>query len=688
MKQINIKVNVEGDEKVTKVNKEVKDLDKNSKKGSIGLMDMAKSSGILSKELSMVNRVKTVYNKGMALFASTTGTATASASSLSRILGVLRLALIATGIGAIAVLVGTLATAFLSTQRGVDALNSVLTPLRFSLERIWGVLQNVSTLLRDGSWREAINTFRSIGDEVRQGVEDGQRYAQTKIAIRNATRALTLAEGQFNEVISELNVQMRDGNLSLEERQEALNQARQASESLLDMQQAVLEQEIEQLRIRQRQSDTSDEDLQKLADKQVELMQLRTRRNNQERSYSRVEQRLQRESIKLVEDEQKARQKAFEDEQQRQMRAIQDRRDTLDALLRAERAMWESQLERLTRIYEDYGYTHDEHVQRMIRTHRNIMSATRDETARLLDKELEMFKERYEQGLISQEEYERASRAIYIQRNQRNVELSREHRSFVENIEREISELRMREARETNEELERFENQRRGWQIEWYESRLLDRDNFWTRLADYGASEEELNRQLLEGEIRLREEQLENMQAVDRYSMESVQLQQEIVSKKLELMRLEAQARWDLFAETANVFGALSRLAEEQTVVGKAMGVASATIDTYVGANKALAQGGLAGFIGAGAIIATGMANVRQILATEVPSIQGQPLGTPASSPMNAPQIQFPDIGGQGINTVETIFPQNQQTVKAYVVETDITDTQNRVKEIEQGARF
>jgi len=56
-----------------------------------------------------------------------------------------RVALISTGIGAIVVALGTLIAAFLSTQRGVDALTKVLRPLQEIMNSILGVVQNLAT---------------------------------------------------------------------------------------------------------------------------------------------------------------------------------------------------------------------------------------------------------------------------------------------------------------------------------------------------------------------------------------------------------------------------------------------------------------------------------------------------------------------------------------------------------------
>lgn len=58
-------------------------------------------------------------------------------------------ALIATGIGAIAVAVGSLAAAFMSTEQGAQAVQKVLVPLRTIMQRLWGLVQELSVSLVD-----------------------------------------------------------------------------------------------------------------------------------------------------------------------------------------------------------------------------------------------------------------------------------------------------------------------------------------------------------------------------------------------------------------------------------------------------------------------------------------------------------------------------------------------------------
>ena len=132
----------------------------------------------------------------------------------------------------------------------------------------------------------------------------------------------------------------------------------------------------------------------------------------------------------------------------------------------------------------------------------------------------------------------------------------------------------------------------------------------------------------------------------------------------------------NLGAMMANIFG-------QESKVGKAFAVAQAIRDTYVAANTALASAPPPfNFIAAASTIASGIANVKQIVATE-PQVGGGVPNTPsyrgASSQVavtQAPQIS--SVGTSGINQLaQTIAGQAQQPVKAYVVSADISTAQS-----------
>ena len=126
----------------------------------------------------------------------------------------------------------------------------------------------------------------------------------------------------------------------------------------------------------------------------------------------------------------------------------------------------------------------------------------------------------------------------------------------------------------------------------------------------------------------------------------------------------------------------IANLIGEETKAGKTLAVGQAIIDTYVGANKALAQGGILGIAGAAGIIASGLANVKTILSTNVGDGGGGGGDAPAAS---GGQSQSLDVGSL-IPNMETIIPDGangMQPVQAYVVETDISDSQALQEELD-----
>lgn len=140
-------------------------------------------------------------------------------------------------------------------------------------------------------------------------------------------------------------------------------------------------------------------------------------------------------------------------------------------------------------------------------------------------------------------------------------------------------------------------------------------------------------------------------------------------------------------ATISGALGGIAKLVGESSKFGKGIAIAQAIIDTYAGANKALAQGGIFGGIAAAGIIASGIANVKAIAATEAPE---SPFPSGSSAGVSAPApnpAQFNIVGQSGTNQLaETIATQNREPVKAYVVAADITTAQSMERNIISSA--
>lgn len=153
--------------------------------------------------------------------------------------------------------------------------------------------------------------------------------------------------------------------------------------------------------------------------------------------------------------------------------------------------------------------------------------------------------------------------------------------------------------------------------------------------------------------------------------------------KELELQKQGAMAALD----------AVASIIDQNSVAGKAIAVAKAIMSTYEGATKALgAYPPPFGAIAAAATVAAGLANVKRIVSTNIPSARGTGnVGGGASAPsINSaapiapaqPEPATTNISTQSINAL------GNQAIRTYVVESDVTSNQQRIAAIQQRARF
>lgn len=144
--------------------------------------------------------------------------------------------------------------------------------------------------------------------------------------------------------------------------------------------------------------------------------------------------------------------------------------------------------------------------------------------------------------------------------------------------------------------------------------------------------------------------------------------------KALEVAKVQATKDTNnaTLSAVGNLAGALGKLAGDN----KALAIGEATISTYLGATKALAAGAGTpiGFINAAAIIATGLANVKTIISTDVGSGSN---GTIPSGNSVGGNIAASIPAATGLDdVVGSINNQAEQPLQAYVISQEVTDSQ------------
>ena len=142
---------------------------------------------------------------------------------------------------------------------------------------------------------------------------------------------------------------------------------------------------------------------------------------------------------------------------------------------------------------------------------------------------------------------------------------------------------------------------------------------------------------------------------------------------------------------TLESLSGIAQLLGESSAFGKGLSIAMAIRDTYAGASKALAQGGIFGAVAAAGIIASGLANVRAITSTPDPQPPSFATGASSSGGGNiiAPSAPpaFNVVGASATNQLAgAIGSQSQKPVQAFVVSNDVTTAQSLERNIIQGA--
>tara|TARA_R100000458_G_scaffold20486_2_gene18297 strand:+ start:3494 stop:5260 length:1767 start_codon:yes stop_codon:yes gene_type:complete len=194
-----------------------------------------------------------------------------------------KVALISTGIGAIVVAVGALVGFFLKTNKGAKMLKVGLAALGAVVERVTGYFQAAGSFivgLFSGGVTKAVSNYNeeinklsgSLSDAVKQVMELERRTQDLKTSQRDLT--VQFAEGRAQ--IKEYNMIAEDTTRGLEERLEAAEKAIAIEKELMAERQRIAQEEFDIATQRAQFGDSTEEDLDNLAQLEVNLINIRT----------------------------------------------------------------------------------------------------------------------------------------------------------------------------------------------------------------------------------------------------------------------------------------------------------------------------------------------------------------------------------------------------------------------------
>lgn len=175
-----------------------------------------------------------------------------------------------------------------------------------------------------------------------------------------------------------------------------------------------------------------------------------------------------------------------------------------------------------------------------------------------------------------------------------------------------------------------------------------------------------------------------------------LKLQKQFADAKIKLDDLTAQASKEKSEKTEKGLNQLSDVVGKNTVAGKGMSIAAATINTYQGVTDALAAKTITPFetalkfVNAGSILANGLKTVKQMASVKIPNASGGAGTGGASAPSGGSISQPPAFNVVGASETsqlaDSIGSQSQEPTRAYVVSADVTTSQEMDRNTIEGA--
>lgn len=194
-----------------------------------------------------------------------------------------RAAVIATGIGALVVGVVALVSAFTSTNKGAKMLKVGMAALGAIVERVTGYFQAAGAFivgLFTGGVQQALEDYNTemakLPGNMLDAINTAMELERRTQALRTAQRDLSVEFAEGRAQIKEYNMIAEDVTRSLEDRLVAAQKAIDIERELMAERQRIAQEEFDIAQARAAQSDSSEDDLDNLAQLEVNLINIRT----------------------------------------------------------------------------------------------------------------------------------------------------------------------------------------------------------------------------------------------------------------------------------------------------------------------------------------------------------------------------------------------------------------------------
>lgn len=404
-----------------------------------------------------------------------------------------------------------------------------------------------------------LNSIGLISDETTKAANAAKELTRAEQAIfESETDTLVTLSAMSRELANQKSL-VADQTKSIKERNTAANQGLSTLKQMENIEVGILKQKYEQIKAQNELSYTSAEDRRK------EMEALAALQSKQAEYTEKQKELISQASSLQLQETAKNLAAAQAAEQAKAQAAIK-------ATEQAEKRKRELQQETIKQM-EIALTTLDLSIKEREASN-NTNAEKLANQKELAEKSLEIERYRLEQGLITQQEYANRETALRLQTMQMQQKITAEQEAL------DKERRAMDEANRKEIEMSEITNQ--------YDLRQAQLD------AQYA----------------------QEMAAAERLGADTTLVQQKYEKSKEELTKARVNAELTMAAGLA---GQVSSLLGEESEVGKAFGVVQATINTYLGATKALAQGGILGIAQAAIVIAFGMKQVMSIAKQKAP---------------------------------------------------------------------
>lgn len=468
-------------------------------------------------------------------------------------------------VSVILVLISTVEKLMKRNSEMAANLKAAFAPFEVIFSRILDGITNMLSGVTKAFERvseKVVNLLSSIGlitEETTKAANAAKALTKQELAIYEAeTNNLVTVSAMRRELEAQRTI-VGDQLKTAEEQNAAAQKAIAISKQMEKAEIDVLQQKYNQIKAQNELSYTSKEDrraeMQALADLQA-----------RQAEYISQRKELENQASGIIKAQMAANAAAFKaSEEKKKAAAIKAAQD-------AETAKRELQ-EQTIRQFEEARTKLDLSLQEKEIANDSIALKLENEKA-YVEESLKLERYRLEQGLISQQEFANREQAFQL---------------GVLQLEQQM-----------REEQDRTEKERKA----------LDEANLRELQTANITNEYDLRQAALDAQYA------QEMAAAEKIGADTALIQSKYEKAKEENTRARVNAELTM---TAGLAGQMSTLLGEESAIGKAFGVVQATINTYLGATKALAQGGILGIAQAAIVIAFGMKQVATIAKQKDP---------------------------------------------------------------------